>query len=518
MNISERTLNFVFTEDGKDPLVLECYWEKGDWREPLQLLDVHIKQGKPRRRALCILLLLAKYQGTAKANSGGVLKFADNLDNLTWVGSLGDAYKREGEARTWLENHFLIGMNDHFFVAFPGSSRTLEGKKYPWVEFKTKTFPPENLKFFVQPSISSSANRRPLGQDELFSFALRLEASHWSGSESESSIKEMVRTGVLRQPKEKATTDTQAGANPNSAPFEPRMIYKMVDDRSLDLLRLTFNKMTANDSFELLQKFLGEWNEKEAPKYCYLPKMLIGMQIEKEFEEYQAACSPLFLYMSKFSSVFIDPDDVSLNHFQAETIQKLCLQFAGIVSEETPGFLKALRHHFGQEIHPLSHRPECDRKLSEAVEDIFRGFAHAFFLHPTKAKSREMTGFPCLELIVLRMENQGTFNSRNGWIVLGRYAAQRAIYCDFLTRVCAPLFRLRQNDNDTANSFFNNCEDIRIQASHAFMSRNELCKSHTHHLDFILGLRELLKSQAEFLAALHEQIENFEPKKSSKRK
>ena len=492
MNISDRTLNFVFADDAKKPLLVGCYWEKGKWSQPLPLLNEHVGRGKPRRDALCILFLLAKYRAVEMKCPHEVLEFKVHLEEQTWIGTLGDAYKNRGgqiPIRKWVGEHFLIGESDHFFSGHSGSDRTEGGKSPRRVEYRTKQFPPQNLNFFFQNANCPSDKLRPFSQDELFNFAVKLEAYQWTESESESGIWELVRKGILILPEQYAESDV-AGLHPL---LNPRLV----------------DKMTADESFALLQKDIEELEEYAPESLGYKQDLTIIQQIKKEFGEYQTTCEPFFSYMSGWSNPLIYHEGFAINNYQARIMQETSLHYADIVTDGATKIFKTLRRQFGKEVDILSHRPECDRELLIAIESIFLGFAQRCELNPIRLKALKVLSKKFYELEHFNLEQGKIASGLNAWVALGAYTAQRAVFHDFLIKVCAPHFNPRQIDNDALSSFYNNCENVRIEASQAIMSRHSFCKLAAHHFDYVLGLRALLKKQAVFWVALHEEIKRL---------
>jgi len=490
MNIADRTLNFVFTDDAKKPLLVECYWEKGDWSLPLPILNEDVGRGKPRRDALCILFLLAKYRAVEMKCTHEVLEFKVHLEEQTWIGTLGDAYKNRGgqiPIRKWVGNHFLIGETDHFFSGHSGSDRTGGGKSPRRVEYRTKQFPPENLNFFFQTANCPSDKPRPFSQDELFSFALKLETYHWSESESKSGILELVRKGILISPE--LTT-----AKSDVAWLHPLLNPQLVD------------KMTADEHFELLQKDVDEIKEKDPDSYGYKADLIIIRQIKVDFAEYQNACSPFFSYVSGWSNRLAIHEGFGVNAYQARLFQENCLHFASIVCDGTQKSFKILQHDFGNDVQILSHRPECDRNLLVAIESIFFGFAQRHCLNPIHVKSLKKLIHKFYELRHFESEQQKIISSHNAWVVLGAFTAQRAVFHDFLIKVCAHHFNPSQIDNEALKSFFNNCDYIRIESTKAVEARHSFCEKYVQHFDYVLGLRSILKKQAAFWQATYDEI------------
>jgi ankyrin repeat protein len=211
MSIRNGILRLVLAEDGKNPLVLESDWI-GLPNRPLPLLrepDAPVKL-----RAICILLLLAKYQGYPAMNSGSnpTFTFQCELDKCNWISSLADTYHKEKTANAWITNHFGIKYDDFFFSGGRGSMQNkVKLKSHPCVEYRSQLLPLINLQLSVRSRNSTSSDSTELVGDDLLYFAFALEARHWDTE----AIEDLLRLGLLRPPSRKRTVSKGNNVGPS---------------------------------------------------------------------------------------------------------------------------------------------------------------------------------------------------------------------------------------------------------------------------------------------------------------
>jgi len=177
MNESGGHLNLVFNESGDDSLILESWWGGGVNREPPDLSEVG--RAKLRLRALCIVLLLAKYQGSQLASPTAVLIFKPKIETGTCICTLGNAWD---ELTDWIKTRFNIHDRESFLVSSPGSTHNKGGKVYPSVKFYTQRLPLGKLHLFVNSAMATRKQARELHDEELIQFALKFEADYWRKS------------------------------------------------------------------------------------------------------------------------------------------------------------------------------------------------------------------------------------------------------------------------------------------------------------------------------------------------
>jgi hypothetical protein len=120
-------------------------------------LNVNRDTWKPSFRGICILMLLAKYQGK---------KAADKEDN-TWIYTL--AGTRPTEQDDWFKTTFGV---KRFIFASRGSFP--KGSLFPYAHYLTNILPPENVYFY-----DGSLNH-PICDEDLVTHATGLETGYWT--------------------------------------------------------------------------------------------------------------------------------------------------------------------------------------------------------------------------------------------------------------------------------------------------------------------------------------------------
>src|SRR5437867_3770609 len=142
MNESGRHLNLVLNESGDDPLVLESTWTGDPKRHHPDLLDAG--HAKRRLRAICILLLLAKYQGRPVTATDAPFPFQVDFKTGTWIYTLANGKQ---DLLDWIKLRFHIRDDDLFLSTSVGSTHNPGGMEPPLVNFHPKMLPPVKLHF-----------------------------------------------------------------------------------------------------------------------------------------------------------------------------------------------------------------------------------------------------------------------------------------------------------------------------------------------------------------------------------
>jgi len=107
MSNSVKILKLVVSKDGKEPLVVKSCWETegGVLIDSIPLTDKDYVRGKDRRRAFCLVLLLAKLPRRIKIARDAIISFEDQSQHKSWVKLIGTA-SREGELTGWVSKFF----------------------------------------------------------------------------------------------------------------------------------------------------------------------------------------------------------------------------------------------------------------------------------------------------------------------------------------------------------------------------------------------------------------------------
>ena len=205
--------------------MLESSWTGAANRQPPDL--AHIGRGKLRLRALCILLLLAKYQGLKRVNSNGVLMFQVKIERDTWIYTLGNVFKDAGEARAWIKARFNIHDDEQFVFASPGSTQNIGGSEYPRVEYHPQGLPLSNLHLLVRPRYSHiHTEAKTLLYEDLLTYALKFEVNHWG----ESATKKFFSYELLYDPPHKGDTNALLDKNEKLANTPKQILESLIEN------------------------------------------------------------------------------------------------------------------------------------------------------------------------------------------------------------------------------------------------------------------------------------------------
>lgn len=264
MEQSVHHLHLVFDEKGDDPLVLESSWVGLPNRENPNLRN--ISQAKPRLRALSILLLLAKYQEVQAAGSQQPLTFQAAIEDNTWICTLANAVP---DVMEWVKRRFHLRDHELFVSGSVGSTHNPGGKKYPLVEFYPKKLPLNRIQLSAKPAKPLHMQPKLLRDEELLTFALKLESKHWKKSAIRHlySLKPGENT-ILKSPSAETTGRVET---PDEALF---LSY------AADVLQAESDENTQNSS--------------------HLNACLEAL-LEREVRVYQRECEEFFIYAGKKS-------------------------------------------------------------------------------------------------------------------------------------------------------------------------------------------------------------------------
>jgi hypothetical protein len=168
-------LELTFAADGGHQLLVNASFRLDEKTPASRKLVVDPPRGK-QFRALCILMLLAKYRGDSFADKDGILWFRDRIDSLTWIKTLG-INAGKGTLRGFCQKYFS---QCNFISASRGDRHIADNKKkrkgtLPCGKYHATGLPFRNVLFYKAPAGSNGENRTPITGEALGRFAEMLE-------------------------------------------------------------------------------------------------------------------------------------------------------------------------------------------------------------------------------------------------------------------------------------------------------------------------------------------------------
>jgi hypothetical protein len=164
-------LKLTFAKEGAQ--LVDASFSFETFKAPSRKLITEWRKGKSFR-AICILLLLAKYQGESFVEEGKISFFASD-DRPTWIKTLGTSFGKRAQ-----ESFFETYFHGRRFVSVTrGSRHTVRNKKgaegaFPVAKYHTSQLRLENLRFFRRTGESGDKSAE-MTQEELAHFAKNLE-------------------------------------------------------------------------------------------------------------------------------------------------------------------------------------------------------------------------------------------------------------------------------------------------------------------------------------------------------
>ncbi len=168
-------LQLTFAEDGGHQILVDASFRLNKDTVVSRKLFIHPPK-KKTFRALCILMLLAKYRGQSFADELGFIWFKDKFDRNTWIKTLGDSFGKKAQDK-FFQDYFS---KHDFLWATRGTGHAKENKKtgkgeLPSAHYKLKRLPLENLRFCKAKRGTGGGKSTPIEGEELAVFAGQLE-------------------------------------------------------------------------------------------------------------------------------------------------------------------------------------------------------------------------------------------------------------------------------------------------------------------------------------------------------
>ena len=169
------SLELTFAEDGGHQILVDASFRLDATTAVSRRLVIHPPK-KKTFRALCILMLLAKYRSQPFADEKGFIWFKDKSDRQTWIKTLGGSFGKKAQ-----DEFFKDYFSKHDFLwAGRGSGHTEENKltgkgQLPSAYYKSKRLPLDNLVFYKAKREASGVKPILIEGEELAVFAGQLE-------------------------------------------------------------------------------------------------------------------------------------------------------------------------------------------------------------------------------------------------------------------------------------------------------------------------------------------------------
>jgi hypothetical protein len=166
-------LDLTFTADGGHPILADASFRLTERSAASRKLVIDPPRGK-YFRAVCILMLLAKYRGEGFADKDGMIWLHDRTDRRSWIKALGTSFGK-GVQQDFFQTYFP-GCN--FLSASRGSGHNKKSKKLGTLasaKYLTRLLSLQNLRFFREAQNSPGSDPILLTGEELALFAERLE-------------------------------------------------------------------------------------------------------------------------------------------------------------------------------------------------------------------------------------------------------------------------------------------------------------------------------------------------------
>lgn len=169
------SLDLTFAADGGSKILIDASFRLNDASAASRRLVLEPPRGK-YFRAMCILMLLAKYRGEDFADEDGMICFRDKMDRLTWIKALGTSFGKAAQ-QDFFRRYF---QNCKFLSASRGSGHNADNKKegrgvLPSAKFHVRQLPLRNLRFYKGTRSPAGAKPTLMSHDELALFAEQLE-------------------------------------------------------------------------------------------------------------------------------------------------------------------------------------------------------------------------------------------------------------------------------------------------------------------------------------------------------
>jgi hypothetical protein len=445
MSDSKIHLNLVLSENGEEPLVLACSWTGDANRESPALRNV---RAKPRLRALCILLVLAKY--CEKEAAKAALSFQAEIPKGTWIWTLTNDLE---DVLAWIKTHFRISDDELFVSGNVGSTHNLGGSEYPRVAFHPDKLPLSNL-HISRKSHLHNAPAQPLLRKDMISFALDLESKHrWA----ESAVDKLFPVAVGKSGR------TTSGA-------------KHVN---------TVVKAAPPDEKAILQARLS---------------------VEQELDVYQDGCKPFYTFLDK--CIYNNKGNFwKKNRIDAFIDNVGYYTVFGnppveVLYWNTDRFFyrEKLRPVFGDEIHDAERWVTfvLGRLTQKTDYDTAWGFSgisdSALILKETR------------DFIKAIHDNS---KISNRFYVFGTIIALQRIHSDLMKAACHPFYyRILLDDErkEGAAKISSAIDGLRLGHFENMDLLRRHCRHQNDFLQVLQGMRAILKPQVDFLKALHARL------------
>ena len=168
-------LDLTFAEHGGNQFLVDASFRLNEASVASRRLVVKPPRGK-YFRAMCILMLLAKYRGESFADEDGMILFSDKIDRLTWIKALGTSFGKAAQ-QEFFRTYF---QNCKFLSAGRGSGHKAENKKdgngvLPSAKYHARLLLLRNLKLCKRTRGSAELEPPPMSDEEMALLAEKLE-------------------------------------------------------------------------------------------------------------------------------------------------------------------------------------------------------------------------------------------------------------------------------------------------------------------------------------------------------
>ncbi len=449
-------LNVTFNASGDDPTILECFWTGTNHPAP-DLLEVG--RAKPRVRALCILLLLAKYQANQTSCPDDPVSFQVKLKGGTWICTIAQAK----DFLEWMGKRFHRNENQLFFSCEPGSTHNKTGRKFPLVKYLPDRLSQSNLNLFVK---TVGQPRKPLTAEDLIPLAHKLEKKHWEHS---------------------AIDRLYPSCFGNSQSENDAMLLAF----SAEAPKMT----VAADPVQ--------WNAHLA--------LVAEILLEKEFDRYREECAPFFAYLGNSLDAAKLPfrwRKTVWSHRQGIVLHHNCAYYAGryyiALSKlmDTGGsfgdesFTKSIWGRIPIKSNVAAASLIFRQLLPQKYEVSYNGYGEVYKDHQELLpEARES----------IRILSQGLENS-NRAIAAGVFFAQQITWIDFLDEVCWPFYSPQGPIETFGKDLARNILFLKQEAAANANLIKRFCKSENEFREAIKAGGTLLNAQSKFWRSLHRRL------------
>jgi hypothetical protein len=464
-------LHLVLNEDGDDPLVLKSWWSGTVNRERPDLLNVG--RATPRLRALCILFLLSKSHESGSFLQDGVLLFRTKIKKGSWICTLAN---QPHDTSAWVADRFFISGSQLFFSACAGSTHKKSGTKFPYVEFKTQKLSLANLHLYVRSANPSCKQSRLLENEELISFARKLEEKHWRKSAIEMLYPGFAAMSIRAESTGDASAENiKKAENALLVTFAEGVLQAESDSQA------SLNKIQVDACFQAL--------------------------LENEVETYRRACEPFFAYVGRKSPAANGRGGAgNFNVPQIEVLRINCFKFAETSLVEI--------HQY------LCHEELCNFKLAQMLSQydfymdsdrVFEGLLAA--KRPITDPYERYYDDPPLLLPEFKIWQQalswGARNS-NRHIAVGALMGHQHGLMDYLDKLCVPLLSPDLHLPNTTETLPRVNLLLREESRLNKGLAQQFCEHPKDFNNALQAAKQVLKAQREFWKALHRRLLDLE--------